>query len=44
MIANLFGEGHLLDVLVRNLPPLKDPCLDKCLHPVDQIEEIEDLL
>ncbi|MCA9773704.1 MAG: hypothetical protein KC466_14905, partial [Myxococcales bacterium] len=39
LIANLFGEGHPLDDLVRNLPPI-EPCLDQCAHPVQSIEEI----
>jgi len=44
MIANLFGEGHPLDLLVRGLPPLPGSCLDTCVHPLDRIEEIGDLL
>ena len=44
LIANLFGEGHPLDLLVRSLPPLPGHCLNTCIHPVERIEEIEDLL
>jgi len=43
MIANLFGEGHPLDLLVRSLPPLPGHCLNTCIHPADRIEEIGDL-
>ncbi len=40
LIANLFGEGHPLDELVRKFPPILGPCLNTCLHPVDGIDEI----
>jgi hypothetical protein len=43
MLANLFGQGHPLDLLARSLPPLPGSCLDPCLHPVDRIEEIGNL-
>ena len=40
LIANLFGEGHPLDNLARNFPPILGPCLNQCLHPIAKIEEI----
>ncbi len=43
MIANLFGQGHPLDLLFRSLPHFPGSCLEPCIHPVERIEEIGEI-
>jgi hypothetical protein len=42
LMANMFGEGHILDLLFRNSLPILGWCLNQCLDPVNCIDDIYD--
>ena len=39
LLDNLLGEGPVGN-FVESLPPLPHPCLDQCIHPVQQIPDL----
>jgi hypothetical protein len=40
LMANMFGEGHLMDMLFRNSIPILGGCLNQCLNPVKCIDDV----